>query len=138
MEEAPQEVDKKGVQRLLSKTQLLEIVQEEANRRVSKEFLATVEQDAATDGTKTILEMQEDVVASLGYPPEMVEVLRCARYWYPGVHEFWDVPAQVKGNIIRKCRLHIGHVAPNIELFNLEKEKRQAGAELGPAQFQLS
>ena len=98
-----------------------------SKRPIAALFLAThvYEQDAVTDGTKTILEMQEDVVASLGYPPEMVEVLVCARYWYPGVQEFWDVPVQVRENIMRKCWLNIGDVAPNIELFNLEKEKRK-------------
>jgi len=30
-----------------------------------------------------------------GHPVEMVEVLRTARIWYPGVQEFWNLPIQV-------------------------------------------
>ena len=115
-----------GVHCPLSKDQLLELVQEEARRRVSKKFLVSVEQeecDWITDGTKTIVEMQKDVVASFGHPPEMVEVLRSARYWYPGVQEFWEVPIQVRENIMRECRLNVGDFAPNLELFNLDQEK---------------
>merc|ERR1711892_64597 len=94
-----------GVHCPLSKDQLLELVQEEARRRVSKEFLASVEQEewgAITDGTKTIVEMQEEVVASFGHPPKVVEVLRSARYWYPGIQEFWNIPVRVRQNIMRE------------------------------------
>ena len=40
--------------------------------------------------------MQEDLVKRHGHPVEMVDVLRTARMWYPGIQEFWDLPVQVK------------------------------------------
>ena len=39
--------------------------------------------------------MQEDLVKRHGHPVEMVDILRTARMWYPGVQEFWDLPVQV-------------------------------------------
>ena len=110
----------------LSKDQLLDLVKEEERWRLSQEFLEAVEQEERegdTDGTKVIVEMQEDVIASHGYPPETVEVLRNARYWYPGVQEFWETPLQVRNNIMRECRLSVGDTAPNMELFNLQQER---------------
>ena len=111
----------------LSKEELLELVHEEARCRVSPEFLSAVEEEernGETDGTETIVGMQEDVVKSFGHPPEMVEVLRNARYWYPAVQEFWDVPIQVRENIMRECRLNLGDLAPNLELFTLNGDKK--------------
>ena len=73
--------------------------------------------------------MQEDVVKSFGYPPEIVEVLRSARYWYPGVQEFWDIPLQVRNNIMRECRFDIGDSVPNLELFSLDQGRTNLYAE---------
>ena len=53
------------------------------------------EREGKTDGTVAIQRMQEDLVRRHGYPVEMVEVLRTARMWYPGVQQFWDLPVQV-------------------------------------------
>ena len=53
------------------------------------------EREGKTDGTVAIVEMQEDLVKRHGHPVEMVDVLRTARMWYPGVQEFWDIPVQV-------------------------------------------
>ena len=131
-EAVPMEVNKeekmndcvKYVECPLSKDQLLELVKEEERRRVSKEFLEAAEREESggeTDGTEEIVKMQEDVVKSFGYPPEFVDVLRNARYWYPGVNEFWEVPLQVRNNIMRECRFNVGDSVPNLELLNLKK-----------------
>ena len=53
------------------------------------------EREGQTDGTVSIQRMQEQLVKRHGHPVEMVEVLRSARMWYPGVQEFWDLPIQV-------------------------------------------
>lgn len=112
----------------LSKEALLVLVKEEARRRLSPEFLLAVEEEerqGQSDGTDTILRMQEEVVRQAGHPPEVVEVLRSARLWYPGVHEFWEVPVQVRENVMRDGILRVGEDAPNLELFTLEGTKRQ-------------
>ena len=46
------------------------------------------EREGKTDGTVAIQRMQEELVRRHGHPMEMVEVLRTARMWYPGVQEF--------------------------------------------------
>ena len=53
------------------------------------------EREGKTDGTVAIQRMQEELVKRHGHPVEMVEVLRTARIWYPGVQQFWDLPIQV-------------------------------------------
>ena len=53
------------------------------------------EREGKTDGTAAIERMQEELVRTHGHPVEMVEVLRTARMWYPGVQQFWDLPIQV-------------------------------------------
>ena len=116
----------------LSKDQLLALVKEEEKRRTSQEFLEALEKEehkGRTDGTEITVKMQEDVVKSFGYPPEIVEVLRSARYWYPGVQEFWDIPLQVRNNIMRECRFDIGDSVPNLELFSLDQGRTNLYAE---------
>ena len=70
------------------------------------------EREGKTDGTVAIQRMQEELVRKHGHPVEMVEVLRTARMWYPGVQEFWDIPIQViikpKGKIKKHCQRHNG------------------------------
>merc|ERR1712004_626552 len=86
----------------LSKEELLELVEEEARLRVSAGFLQQVEleeREGKTDGTVAIQRMQEELVRRHGHPVEMVEVLRTARIWYPGVQEFWNLPIQVGDNL---------------------------------------
>merc|ERR1711936_731531 len=110
----------------LTKEELLQLVKEEARCRLSQEFLSAVEKEereGESDGTETIVKMQKEVVAKFGHPEEMVEVLRSARYWYPGVQEFWDVPIQVKENIMRDCTLTLGEKVPNMELLTVEGSK---------------
>ena len=53
------------------------------------------EREGKTDGTMAIQRMQEDLVKRHGHPVEMVDVVRTARMWYPGVQQFWDLPVQV-------------------------------------------
>ena len=54
------------------------------------------EREGKTDGTVAIQRMQEELMRKHGHPVEMVEVLRTARMWYPGVQQFWDLPIQVR------------------------------------------
>lgn len=117
----------RGLECPLTKEELLEVVQEEARRRVSPEFLCAVEEEerkVESDGTETIARMQEEVMTSFGHHPDLVDVLRSARYWYPGVQEFWDVPIQVRENIMRECRLNIGDLAPNLKLYTMDGDKK--------------
>ena len=51
--------------------------------------------EGKTDGTVAIQRMQEQLVKRHGHPVEMVELLRSARMWFPGVQQFWDLPIQV-------------------------------------------
>ena len=46
------------------------------------------EREGKTDGSVAIQRMQEELVRKRGHPVEMVEVLRTAQMWYPGVQEF--------------------------------------------------
>jgi len=121
-------VHKEGMSCPLSKEDLVVLVEEEAKRRLSPEFLAAVKEEERrgdTDGTVTIVKMQEEVVKSFGHPPDMVEVLQSARVWYPGVQEFWEKPVQVRENIMRECRIAIGDVAPNLDIFGLDGAKNK-------------
>jgi len=107
----------------LSKEELLELVEEEARLRVSADFLNEVEleeRDGKTDGTVAIQRMQEDLVKRHGHPVEMVEVLRTARIWYPGVQQFWDLPIQVKHNIMSEGALSPGDILPDLSLVSLD------------------
>jgi len=107
----------------LSKEELLELVEEEARLRVSPGFLEEVEleeREGQTDGTVSIQRMQEQLVKRHGHPVEMVEVLRSARMWYPGVQEFWDLPIQVKHNIVSEGALSPGDILPDVSLFSLD------------------
>jgi len=107
----------------LSKEELLELVEEEARLRVSPGFLEEVEleeREGQTDGTVSIQRMQEQLVKRHGHPVEMVEVLRSARMWYPGVQEFWDLPIQVKHNIMSEGALSPGDILPDVSLFSLD------------------
>jgi len=107
----------------LSKEELLELVEEEARLRVSPGFLEEVEleeREGQTDGTVSIQRMQEQLVKRHGHPVEMVEVLRSARMWYPGVQEFWDLPIQVKHNIMSEGALSPGDILPELSLFSLD------------------
>jgi len=54
-----------------------------------------------------------------GHPVEMVEVLRTARIWYPGVQEFWNLPIQVKHNILSEGSLSPGDNLPVLSLVSL-------------------
>jgi len=106
----------------LSKGELLKLVEEEAALRVSAGFLEQVEQEereGKTDGTEAIQRMQEDLVKRHGHPVEMVDVLRTARLWYPGVQQFWDLPVQVKHNIMSTGSLSPGDLLPDVTLWNL-------------------
>jgi len=107
----------------LSKEELLELVEEEARLRVSTTFLKEVEleeREGRTDGTVAIQKMQEDLVKRHGHPVEMVEVLRTARMWFPGVQQFWDLPVQVKHNIMSEGALSPGDNLPDLTLFSLD------------------
>lgn len=95
----------------------------EARLRVSPGFLEEVkleEREGQTDGTVSIQRMQEQLVKRHGHPVEMVEVLRSARMWYPGVQEFWDLPIQVKHNIVSEGALSPGDILPDVSLFSLD------------------
>jgi hypothetical protein len=107
----------------LSKEELLELVEEEARLRVSTGFLDEVEleeREGKTDGTVAIQRMQEELVRKHGHPVEMVEVLRSARIWYPGVQQFWDLPIQVKHNIMSEGVLSPGDFLPDLDLVSLD------------------
>jgi len=107
----------------LSKEELLEMVEEEARLRVSTGFLDEVEQEereGKTDGTVAIQRMQEELVRKHGHQVEMVEVLRSARIWYPGVQQFWDLPIQVKHNIMSEGVLSPGDFLPDLDLVSLD------------------
>jgi len=107
----------------LSKEELLELVEEEARLRVSAGFLEEMEleeREGKTDGTVAIQRMQEELVRKHGHPVEMVEVLRTARMWYPGVQEFWDIPIQVKHNIMSEGILSPGDILPDLDLVSLD------------------
>jgi len=107
----------------LSKEELLEMVEEEARLRVSTGFLDEVEQEereGKTDGTVAIQRMQEELVRKHGHQVEMVEVLRSARIWYPGVQQFWDLPIQVKHNIMSEGVLSHGDFLPDLDLVSLD------------------
>jgi len=106
----------------LSKEELLRLVEEEAALRISASFLEQVEQEereGKTDGTVAIVQMQEDLVKRHGHPVEMVDVLRSARMWYPGVQEFWEIPVQVKHNIMSEGALSHGDLLPDVTLWTL-------------------
>jgi len=106
-----------------SKEELLELVEEEARLRVSAGFLEEVEleeREGKTDGTVAIQRMQEQLVKRHGYPVDMVEVLRSARMWYPGVQQFWDLPIQVKHNIMSEGASSPGDILPDLSLFSLD------------------
>jgi len=107
----------------LSKEELLKLVEEEARLRVSTGFLDEVEleeREGKTDGTVAIQRMQEELVRKHGHPVEMVEVLRSARIWYPGVQQFWDLPIQVKHNIMSEGVLSPGDFLPDLDLVSLD------------------
>jgi len=107
----------------LSKEELLEMVEEEARLRVSADFLQEVEleeREGKTDGTVAIQRMQEELVRRHGHPVEMVEVLRSARIWYPGVPQFWNLPIQVKHNIMSEGVLSPGDILPDLSLVSLD------------------
>merc|ERR1712061_424483 len=104
----------------LSKEELLKLVEEEAAMRVNASFLEQVEQEereGKTDGTMAIQRMQEDLVKRHGHPVEMVDVVRTARMWYPGVQQFWDLPVQVKHNIMSEGALSPGDLLPDVTLW---------------------
>jgi hypothetical protein len=108
----------------LSKEELLELVEEEARLRVSTDFLDEVEleeREGKTDGTVAIQRMQEELVRKHGHPVDMVEVLRTARMWYPGVQQFWDLPIQVKHNIMSEGVLSPGDILPHLSLVSLDR-----------------
>jgi hypothetical protein len=108
----------------LSKEELLELVKEEAKLRVSTDFLDEVEEEereGKTDGTVAIQRMQEELVRKHGHPVEMVEVLRTARIWYPGEQQFWDLPIQVKHNIMSEGVLSPGDILPDLSLVSLDR-----------------
>lgn len=101
----------------------MELVEEEARLRVSTGFLDEVEleeREGKTDGTVAIQRMQEELVRKHGHPVEMVEVLRSARIWYPGVQQFWDLPIQVKHNIMSEGVLSPGDFLPDLDLVSLD------------------
>jgi len=107
----------------LSKEELLELVEEEARLRVSTDFLDEVEveeREGKTDGTVAIQRMQQELVRKHGHQVEMVEVLRSARIWYPGVQQFWDLPIQVKHNIMSEGALSPGDFLPDLDLVSLD------------------
>jgi hypothetical protein len=121
----------------LSKEELLELVEEEARLRVSTDFLDEVEveeREGKTDGTVAIQRMQEELVRKHGHPVEMVEVLRSARIWYPGVQQFWDLPIQVKHNIMSEGVLSPGDFLPDLDLVSLDSgglvELRKTGIQV--------
>jgi len=78
------------------------------------------EREGKTDGTVAIQRMQEELVRKHGHPVEMVEVLRSARIWYPGVQQFWDLPIQVKHNIMSEGVLSPGDFLPDLDLVSLD------------------
>jgi len=47
-------------------------------------------------------------------------VLRSARIWYPGVQQFWDLPIQVKHNIMSEGVLSPGDFLPDLDLVSLD------------------
>jgi len=78
------------------------------------------EREGKTDGTMAIQRMQEDLVKRHGHPVEMVDVVRTARMWYPGVQQFWDLPVQVKHNIMSEGVLSSGDLLPDVTLWTLD------------------
>jgi len=78
------------------------------------------EREGTTDGTMAIQRMQEDLVKRHGHPVEMVDVVRTARMWYPGVQQFWDLPVQVKHNIMSEGVLSSGDLLPDVTLWTLD------------------
>jgi len=48
------------------------------------------------------------------------QVLRSARMWYPGVQQFWDLPIQVKHNIMSEGALSPGDILPDLSLYSLD------------------